>query len=430
MMNLHDGYVVDVPYPTFVHRQAMPTWLNMVVQQQGIQAPDLKRPFRYLELGCAMGIHLHLTAAAHPQGHFVGVDFNAQQLLVAQEGIERTHISNIELIHASFSELLTQQLEPFDFIVTHGVWSWIAQEHQQAIVQLVSQLLKPNGIFYCSYMSHPGATHFTSVQKLMLEMSQHLTGDSASKATQTVHFARRLAQTQRGLFEKVPSLADDLTALAQDKPSYIAHDFLSQHWQPQHSADMIRLMAQQGLAFIAGAGIIENIDVLEFSPEVRRMLDQLPVLTLRETSKDILRNTLQRQDVYVKKAQKLNQAQRSAYYDQQLFCLTPQAPVGQSLAQDEKLGQLHDLVPLFEQVLSSLSQHAMSTQQLLKRSKLKISAQQFSEILMVMVWAGYIHPCAAHQHPQMAAKMNMWMHEQALPWRVIPECATAISLSS
>lgn len=147
MMNLHDGYVVDVPYPTFVHRQAMPTWLNMVVQQQGIQAPDLKRPFRYLELGCAMGIHLHLTAAAHPQGHFVGVDFNAQQLLVAQEGIERTHISNIELIHASFSELLTQQLEPFDFIVTHGVWSWIAQEHQQAIVQLVSQLLKPNGIF-------------------------------------------------------------------------------------------------------------------------------------------------------------------------------------------------------------------------------------------------------------------------------------------
>lgn len=112
MMNLHDGYVVDVPYPTFVHRQAMPTWLNMVVQQQGIQAPDLKRPFRYLELGCAMGIHLHLTAAAHPQGHFVGVDFNAQQLLVAQEGIERTHISNIELIHASFSELLTQQLEP------------------------------------------------------------------------------------------------------------------------------------------------------------------------------------------------------------------------------------------------------------------------------------------------------------------------------
>ncbi|MEK5794883.1 methyltransferase regulatory domain-containing protein, partial [Acinetobacter nosocomialis] len=80
---------------------------------------------------------------------------------------------------------------------------------------------------------------------------QHLTGDSASKATQTVHFARRLAQTQRGVFEKVPSLADDLTALAQDKPSYIAHDFLSQHWQPQHSADMIRLMAQQGLAFIA-----------------------------------------------------------------------------------------------------------------------------------------------------------------------------------
>jgi ubiquinone/menaquinone biosynthesis C-methylase UbiE len=428
MKQLKDGYVIDVPYPTFVHRQAMPHWLNLVVKQQGFQAPDLRKPFRYLELGCAMGIHLHLTAAAHPQGEFVGVDFNAQQLLVAQEGLARTQINNLKFIQASFSDLLAQELEPFDFIVTHGVWSWITAEHQASIVNIVSQLLKPNGLFYCSYMSHPGATHFTAVQKLMVEMARNLTGDSASKASQTLHFARCLAQTQVGLFAKVPTLAQDLAELAKDKPSYVAHDFLAEHWQPQHSADMIRLMGGQGLTYSAGAGIMENMDVLSFSPDVRKMLDGLPLITLRETSKDILRNTLQRQDIYIKQRQKMTEQQQDEFDQHEKWMLLPHAPVGQSLAQDEKLGKIEDLVPLFQQILIYLSQQPMSTHQLLLRSQLNISLKQLNEILMVLVWAGYVHPAAQQKDLAQAALTNTWMQEQALPWRVHAESATTIQV--
>ena len=148
MSSLQDGYVIDVPYPTFVHRQAMPVWLSTLTQLKGSVAPNLEKPFRYLELGCAMGIHLHLTAASHPQGHFVGVDFNAEHLAVAQEGLERTQINNLEFIHSSFNQLLEQDLEPFDFIVTHGVWSWIAPEHQQAILEIINKLLKPQGVLH------------------------------------------------------------------------------------------------------------------------------------------------------------------------------------------------------------------------------------------------------------------------------------------
>lgn len=99
MRHLQDGYVVDVPYPTFVHRQAMPVWLQSLVQFQGYQAPDIQKPYRYLELGCAMGIHLHLTASANPLGHFVGVDFNAQQLLVADEGLKKQKLIILNLFN-------------------------------------------------------------------------------------------------------------------------------------------------------------------------------------------------------------------------------------------------------------------------------------------------------------------------------------------
>lgn len=425
---LQDGYVVDVPYPTFVHRQAMPLWMTLVAQQQAYRAPDMSQPFRYLELGCAMGIHLHLTAASHPQGHFVGVDFNPQQLLVGQEGIERTEIQNIEFIQASFGDLLEQNLEPFDFIITHGVWSWIAEEHQQAMVNIVDQLLKPNGIFYCSYMSHPGATHFSSIQKLMFEMSKNLQGDSATKAVQSLNLARRIGQHQLGLFDKVPSLNRDLTALAQDKPSYIAHDFLSQHWQPQHSADMLRRFGHIGLAYSAGAGILENINRISLTPEISKIVDGLPLITLQETVKDIARNTLQRQDLYIKQRQKMTEQEQSTFYQHCYFALLPDAPVGHSLKFDEKLGRISDAIAIFEQTLQLLNIKNMSINQLYKKLKLKITEAQFSEVLMVLVWAGYIHPSQAYQNTSITEKMNRWMQEQNLPWSVFPELGTAIDL--
>lgn len=423
MNQLKDGYVVDVPYPTFVHKQAMPLWMTVIVQQQGFHAPNIDRPFRYLELGCAMGIHLHLTAAAHPNGHFVGVDFNPQQLLVAQEGIERTDISNIEFIQASFDEILDLDLESFDFIVTHGVWSWINDQYQQSITDIVDQLLKPGGIFYCSYMSHPGATHFSSIQKLMVEMARNLQGDSNTKAVQTLHFARQLAQHDVGLFQKVPSLKQDLSALAQDKPSYIAHDFLSQHWQPQHSADMIRRFGSIQMAYTAGAGIIENMDSLSLPPALKKIIDQLPLVTLQETAKDIARNTLQRQDLYIKNRTK---PEPDTGFQNVQFRLMPKAPVGQSLAHDPKIGMINDVIEICEKILSALAETPWSVKALFNHLKLNMTLSQFGEIMMLLMWAGYIHPTTTQIDHIVVSKMNQWMQEQQLNWRVFAECATVI----
>ena len=428
---MQEGYVVDVPYPTFVHRQAMPVWLTTILQLKGYQTPDLKKKFRYLELGCAMGIHLHLTASAHPNGHFVGVDFNAQQLMVAQEGIEYTQIQNVEFIHAGFQDFLTQDIEPFDFIVTHGVWSWVSEENQHVIEQIVKKLLKPNGVFYCAYMSHPGATGLTSVQKLMFEMSRNLQGDSSTKAVQSLNLVRRLGQTKMGLFEHVPQLNQALAELAQDKPNYIAHDFLSEHWQPQHSADMIRRFGQHQLAYSAGAGIMENLDAISLSPDVRKIVQSLPLVPLQETVKDIARHTLQRQDVYIAQRQKLTEQQQRNVYDQLKFGLLPDAPVGKKLKQDAKVGHIEDALPIFEAILKFL-QHADATiSQLQQQLKLNISHKQLSEVLLVLVWAGYIHPMYPSQpNLEIETAMNTWMVAQELSWRCLQKFGTAIELKT
>ena len=424
-----DGYIVDVPYPTFVHRQTMPSWLNMIIQSKGFCAPDLVTPYRYLELGCAMGIHLHLTAAANPQGHFVGVDFNQQHLMVAQEGLEMTHIDNIEFIHTDFESFLNYDIEPFDFIVTHGVWSWISSENQNIVAQIVDKFLKKDGVLYCSYMSHPGATSLISVQKLMLEISRNLQGDSATKAVQSLNLVRQIGVAKSGLFEKIPGLNQELAELAQDKPNYIAHDFLSEHWQPQHSADMIQRFGKLGLCYVGGAGIIENLDKISLPVDVQKVVKTLPLITLQETVKDIARYTLQRQDIYVKNRTQLNQQQLENYYSTVKFGLLPAAPLGQDLSLDPKVGRIKDAIQLFEQILALLNKQVFSTLELSSLLKQKLSLKQLTEILLVLMWAGYIHPC---QHsktaPKFEASMNQWMSDQQLNWRCLTNYGTAIQI--
>lgn len=427
MSQLQDGYVIDIPYPTFVHRQAMPLWLSTLAQLQGSITSDTQQPFRYLELGCAMGIHLHLTAAAHPQGHFVGVDFNPEHLAVAKEGLAQTQINNLEFIESSFHLLLEQDLEPFDFIVTHGVWSWIAPEHQQAILTVVNQLLKPNGIFYCSYMSHPGATGLTSIQKLMFEMSRNLKGDSASKAMQGLNLARKIGTTQTGLFAKIPSLNQELKELAQDKPAYIAHDFLSEHWQPQHSADMIRLFGSINLSYIGGAGILENLDRITLSPEIQNIVNHLPLITLQETVKDIARHTMQRQDMYSKHRKKLSAEQQLQVYKNILFGLLPHAPLGTDLTQDPKLGKIHDALPFFEKILHLVSNAPRSITDLFSLVNSKLNLEQIRDMVLVLMWAGYLHPMQ-NQTSHAQVPTNLWLLEQELHWASSSQFGTALEV--
>ncbi|WP_151980925.1 class I SAM-dependent methyltransferase [Acinetobacter guerrae] len=424
---LQEGYVVDVPYPTFVHRQMMPSWLTMLTQLEGIRGPDIEKPYRYLELGCAMGIQLHLNAAANPIGHFVGVDFNPQQLMVAEEGVQTTKNSNIEFIQADFESFLEYDIEPFDFIVTHGVWSWISEENQNFIIKIINKLLKKNGILYCSYMSHPGATGLTSIQKLMFEMSRNLNGDSAKKAAQSLNLVRAIGNANAGLFRKIPSLTQELSELAQDKINYVAHDFLSEYWQPQHSADMIRQFGKIGLSYIASAGIMENLNRLTLPVEIQNIIKTLPLITLQETVKDISLNTLQRQDIYIKERQQLSQTELESVYSNMKFGLLPDAPVGKDLNQDPKIGRIKDAIDYFRKILTLLSRQDASILELSKDLNQSLTLRQLTDMVLVLVWAGYIHPLRSDKTIAAYEKRtNQWMLAQNLKWKCIAKFGSAI----
>ena len=113
-------------------------------------------PFRYLELGCAMGCGLCLLAALWPQGRFLEIDVqpdhNAHaRPLAGTLGLEnlRTREADVLELQDNPSPLGVERGDtgPYDAVAAHGIATWVVEPVQQALLVVASASLLPGGIF-------------------------------------------------------------------------------------------------------------------------------------------------------------------------------------------------------------------------------------------------------------------------------------------
>ena len=140
-----EGYVVDLDYTRGYFRELSPAHLRSVLLLAGMEPPGAAQPFTYYELGCGNGYSTALHAAASPHGRFCGVDFNPTHIHHAQKLAQDTGLGNVRFLEKSFAELLEFDLEDADYIVLHGVWSWVGEEQRAQLLEFLRRRLKPGG---------------------------------------------------------------------------------------------------------------------------------------------------------------------------------------------------------------------------------------------------------------------------------------------
>mgnify|MGYP000302364365 CR=1 FL=1 len=116
MIQKQDGYIIDTVYPYYFYKEMQPLWLSTVVTFQGSKSPDISNAFSYCELGCGTGLSLIIAAAMNPHARFIGVDFNAQHIKMAQEAVQFIGLKNIQFIYSDFRTFFQMLDEKFDFI--------------------------------------------------------------------------------------------------------------------------------------------------------------------------------------------------------------------------------------------------------------------------------------------------------------------------
>ena len=120
----------------------------------GLASPGLENA-RVLEMGCAAGGNLLPFALNHPNAQVVGIDLSPQQIEAGQRVAEAAGARNLDLRAMSLTDI-TAEFGEFDYIICHGVFSWVPPDVRDAILRICRTNLAPEGIAYISYNIYPG----------------------------------------------------------------------------------------------------------------------------------------------------------------------------------------------------------------------------------------------------------------------------------
>jgi len=144
----------EIPYPAAAYRQSHIARLETLAKLFGMAPVDIRHS-RVLELGCADGANLIPMACALPESTFLGVDVSTRQIKAGQEIIAALGLTNIELLQCDIRHI-DQSFGVFDYVIAHGVYSWVPPEVQDKILSICSEYLRDHGVAYVSYNTFPG----------------------------------------------------------------------------------------------------------------------------------------------------------------------------------------------------------------------------------------------------------------------------------
>jgi methyltransferase-like protein/trans-aconitate methyltransferase len=145
----------EEPYANLTHSQTHPDLLATIGRLLGMTPAPVDH-CRVLELGCAAGANIAALAEVLPGTEFVGIDYSEREILEGKEALRQMGLSNVRLHSADIRALEPLDLGTFDYIIAHGVYSWVPADVRERLLAACKTMLNPHGIAYVSYNAYPG----------------------------------------------------------------------------------------------------------------------------------------------------------------------------------------------------------------------------------------------------------------------------------
>ncbi len=225
----------------------------------GVATADPQR-CRVLELGCAEGGNLIPMAFYLPASRFVGIDLSARQVQTGQRLIDRLGLGNVQLLHRDVMDG-ADDLGQFDFIIAHGLYSWVPQAVRHRVLAICRSNLAAGGIAYVSWNALPG----WHTRAVMRDMLLHYVRRETSPRARLALAYRFLETFGEGLAAEAGDLAGILRAevayLRQAPPSYLYHEYLVETNEPMLFTDFMDHAQRHGLQYVA------DVDLHTLLPE-------------------------------------------------------------------------------------------------------------------------------------------------------------------
>jgi methyltransferase-like protein len=327
-----------IPYPSYSYSQTYPDHLATLGLLTGISPKPVERS-RILELGCASGGNLIPIAYSLPESDCLGIDFSGMAIKEAKDTASKLEVKNVSFLESDFMKIdnsLIQsmghskdhKLAQFDYIIAHGIFSWVSQEVQNKILSVCQDLLAPNGIAYFSYNVYPGWHLYRIVRDFMFF---HTRGSSDNQ--ERIKSARSIIEYLSKMMPNWEPLLGQIFVHVQrqikdSQDGYVRHDFLEEVNEPIYFSEFIERASAHGLQFLANADLNSPAHVPE---EVAKVVmadvdDDIEI----EQYMDFLRNRFFRQTLLCRQELPINRTIDTGQLTKLLFTSQMIAPSNNS----------------------------------------------------------------------------------------------------
>lgn len=252
------------PYKSWSFPHTNPDHIAAVASVYGLNPPDITQA-RVLELGCASAGNLIPLAIAQPEAQFVGIDISQIQIDQGKALINHLGLTNIELIQNDLKQI-NRDFGQFDYIICHGVYSWVPKEVQTYILQICQNNLSENGIAYISYNTYPGWKSKEVIRDAML-----LRAKDKNNSKEALSYAKGMYNFLAGHAEKhslLHSITQQNSVVADGKSDYyLVHEYLEPVNIPSYFSEFLENIHAHQLCYLTNAAP-EDVILTNFAPEV------------------------------------------------------------------------------------------------------------------------------------------------------------------
>ena len=218
----------------------------------GLSPASLKGA-RVLELGSSCGGNIIPQALYYPETTFTGIDLSGVQIEHGKALIESIGLTNITLLEKNIMDI-DDDFGTFDYIIVHGIWSWVPDMVKDKILSICNRNLSEEGIAFVSYNTYPGWKRLEQLREIMLYSEKGAPSDTLLDRTV---YTKNVLQKIQGLIKKSPHTNQkgaykikDIDHVLKADNYYVGHEYLESINDPVYVSDFIQRAHAQGCAYI------------------------------------------------------------------------------------------------------------------------------------------------------------------------------------
>lgn len=277
---------------------------------------------RMLELGCGQGFTLLSLAQLYPDSEFQGVDLSIRHIENAQRLASEAGLTNVSFEHRSITDISAERDGSYDYITSHGVYSWVPEAVKEKILEISGSQLTPQGMAYVSYNTLPGWAHLRVIREMLIYHTQRYEDplEKHAQARILVSFLKESAPGgKEGWLAKWLQSVEEV--LSRSEPSYFLHEYLEETNDPCFFHQFMEKADAHGLQYVSEADISQTFPT-NLGSQAGKVIEMLKrSLVDAEQYMDFARNTQFRCTLLCRKDAPFQRAFQSERLSQLLFAL-------------------------------------------------------------------------------------------------------------